>query len=71
MFLVLMALDFFGLLLGWVGLGQAIPSHKLYTSLNAKLISYNACAIYIVLVTVPSFTPATSIAFMPQTVSTL
>ena len=70
---VLMALDFFQVLLwGWDGLGQAIsPSHKLYTSLNAKLNSYNACAIYIIPVTVLSFTPAASIAFTSQTVRAL
>ena len=57
----------------WDGLSwdKLSLSHQLYTSLNAKLNSYNKCAIYIVSVTVPFLTPATSIAFMPQTLSTL
>ena len=65
-----MALDFLQVLLWeWVGLRQAITQPQaLYLSEHQILIIHEQC---IILVTVPSFTPAASITFMPQTVRTL
>ena len=55
---------------GGLGWDKLSPSHKLYTSLNAKFL-YITHAQYIIPVTEPSFTPVASIAFTPQTVRTL
>ena len=58
-------------LLHFSGISKAITQPQPLHLPKRQLNSYNACAIYIVPVTVPSFTPTASIAFILQTVRTL